>query len=157
MKNCVKRSCWLWVSPQHQGILTVESRDWLRMFGCFPSPQWLLEHVGTSFLAYFNVAPRHEAVLLTIFQGNGECGYLLYWAVRELGAWQGAAFYTWKAGGKCSLILTKYVHGVCFKLHVPKQRLKKRNHAFDLMIFCIALIITNKIQIWASYTTPGSI
>lgn len=74
MKNCVKRSCWFWVSPQHQGILTVESRDWLRMFGCFPSLQWLLEHVGTSFLAYFNVAPRHEAVLLTICQGNGERG-----------------------------------------------------------------------------------
>lgn len=62
-----------------------------------------------------------------------------------------------ESGGRCPLILTKYVHGVCFKLHVPKQGLRNRSHAFDLIIFCMALIITNKIQIWAFYTTPGSI
>ena len=156
MKNCVKWSCWLWIRPQHQGILTVEHRDWLRMFGYFPSPR-LLEHVGMSFLAYFSVAPRHEAVLLNICQGNGECGCLLCWAVRERGAWQGATFIT----GKLVEGVLWYSQNVCVvyasNCMPPKQGLGKRKHAFDLVVFCIALIITNKIAIWASYTTLDGI
>lgn len=125
------------------------------MFGCFPSLQWLLKHVGTSFSAYFNVAPRHEAVLLTICQGNGEHGCCTeLWESLVLGKEQ--PFIT---GKRWKVFFD--THKICawcmLQIGCHKAKFKEKKPCIWLNYLCMALIITNKIQIWAFYTTPGSI